>query len=108
MGAKTKIASYTVESTGTTEIQREFDLKDSPADDQVELSLPVKPGRDIVSERLMFEAGADYHNQLLAYGDAVRRVHHARVSSEHHIGWWSWTVYYGATKQGEVLPQRNW
>ena len=46
MGAKTKIASYTVESTGTTEIQKEFDLKDSPADDQIELSLPVKPGED--------------------------------------------------------------
>ncbi|PYX53969.1 MAG: melibiase, partial [Acidobacteria bacterium] len=76
MGAKTKMASYTVESTGTTEIQKEFDLKDSPADDQVELSLPVEPGEDIVSERLMFEAGPDYHNQLLAYGDAVRRLHH--------------------------------
>ena len=46
VGAKTKIASYTVESTGTTEIQKEFDLKDSPADDQIELSLPVKPGED--------------------------------------------------------------
>ena len=40
-GANTKIASYTVESTGTTEIQKEFDLKDSPADDQVELSLQI-------------------------------------------------------------------
>src|ERR1035438_2298649 len=89
MGAKTKIASYTVESTGTTEIQKEFDLKDSPADDQVELSLPVQPGEDMVSERLMFEAGPDYHDQLLAYGDAVRRLHHARVSSETPIGWWS-------------------
>ena len=39
MGAKTKIASYTVESTGTTEVQKEFDLKDSPADDQVDAGL---------------------------------------------------------------------
>lgn len=39
-GANAKIASYTVESTGTTEIQKDFDLKDSPAGDQVELSLP--------------------------------------------------------------------
>jgi hypothetical protein len=108
MGAKTKIASYTVESTGTTEIQKEFDLKDSPADDQVELSLPVKPGEDMVSERLMFEAGPDYHNQLLAYGDAVRRLHHARVSSETPIGWWSWTVYYGAINEGEVLANGDW
>jgi alpha-galactosidase len=106
--AKTKIASYTVESTGTTEIQKDFDLKDSPADDQVELSLPVKAGEDMVSERLMFEAGPDYHNQLLAYGDAVRRLHHARVSSETPIGWWSWTVYYGAINQGEVLANGDW
>ena len=108
MGAKTKIASYTVESTGTTEIQKEFDLKDSPADDQVELSLPVEPGEDMVSERLMFEAGPDYHNQLLAYGDAVRRLHHARVSSETPIGWWSWTVYYGAINEGETLANGDW
>ncbi len=108
MGAKTKIASYTVESTGTTEIQKEFDLKDALADDQVELSLPVKPGEDMVSERLMFEAGADYHNHLLAYGDAVRRLHHARVSSETPIGWWSWTVYYGAINEGEGLANGDW
>jgi hypothetical protein len=108
MGAKTKIASYTVESTGTTEIQKEFDLKNSPADDQVELSLPVKPGEDMVSERLMFEAGSDYHNQLLAYGDAVRRLHHARVSSETPIGWWSWTAYYGAINEGETLANADW
>jgi len=107
-GAKTKIASFTVESTGTTEIQKDFDLKDSSADDQVELSLPVKPGEDMVSERLLFEAGPDYHNQLLAYGDAVRRLRHARVSSETPIGWWSWTVYYGAINQGEVLANGDW
>jgi alpha-galactosidase len=108
VGAKTKIASYTVESTGTTEIQKAFDLKDAPANDQVELSLPVKPREDMVSERLMFGAGADYHNQLLAYGDAVRRLHHARVSSETPIGWWSWTVYYGAINEGEVLANGGW
>ena len=107
-GAKTKIASYTVESTGTTEIQKEFDLKDSPADDQIELSLPLKSGEDMTSERLMFEAGPDYHNQLLAYGDAVRRLHHARVSSETPLGWWSWTVYYGAINEGETLSNADW
>jgi hypothetical protein len=107
-GAKAKIASYTVESTGTTEIQKEFDLKDSPADDQIELSLPLKSGEDMTSERLMFEAGPDYHNQLLAYGDAVRRLHHARVSSETPLGWWSWTVYYGAINEGETLSNADW
>jgi alpha-galactosidase len=108
VGTKTRIASYTVESTGTTEIQKDFDLKDAPADDQVELSLPVKSGEDIASERLLFEAGPDYHKQLLAYGDAVRRLHHARVSSETPIGWWSWTVYYGAINQGEVWANGDW
>ncbi len=107
-GAKARIASYTVESTGTTEIQKDFDLKDAPADDQVELSLPVKPGEELASERLLFEAGPDYHNQLLAYGDAIRRLHHARVSSETPIGWWSWTVYYGAINEGEVLANGDW
>jgi alpha-galactosidase len=107
-GAKAKIASYTVESTGTTEIQKDFDLQDSPADDQVELSLPVKPGENIVSERLMFQAGPGYHDQLLAYGDAIRRLRHARVSSETPIGWWSWTVYYGAINEGEVLANGDW
>jgi alpha-galactosidase len=108
VGAKTKIAYYTVESTGTTEIQKDFDLKDAPAGDQVELSLPVRPGEDMVSERVMFEAGPDYHYQLLAYGDAVRRLHHARVSSETPMGWWSWTVYYGAINEGEVLANSDW
>ncbi|PYX54463.1 MAG: melibiase, partial [Acidobacteria bacterium] len=49
-----------------------------------------------------------YHNQLLAYGDAVRRLHHARVSSETPIGWWRWTVYYGAINEGEVLANGDW
>ena len=107
-GAKTKIASFTVESTGTTEVQKEFDLKDAPAGDQVELSLPLKPGENMFSERLMFEAGPGYHDQLLAYGDAVRRLHHARVSVETPIGWWSWTVYYGAINEGETLTNGDW
>jgi alpha-galactosidase len=107
-GAETKIASYAVESSGTTEIQKDFGLKDSPADDQVALSLPVGPGEDLASERLLFEAGSDYHNQLLAYGDAIRRLHSARVASETPIGWWSWTAYYGAINEGETLANADW
>ncbi len=107
-GTNTTIASFNVESTGTTEIQKDFDLENAPADDQVELSLPLKPGEGMVSERLLFEAGLDYHAQLLAYGDAIRRLHHARVSTETPIGWWSWTVYYGAINQGEVLANGDW
>jgi alpha-galactosidase len=107
-GADTNITSYTIESTGTTEIQKDFDLKNSPAEDQIELSLPVKRGEEIASEKLLFEAGPDYHDQLLAYGDAIRRLHHARVSSETPIGWWSWTAYYGAINEGETLVNAQW
>ena len=56
----------------------------------------------------MFEAGPGYHDQLLAYGEAVRRWRHARVSTETPIGWWSWTVYYGAINEGEVLSNGDW
>ncbi len=107
-GAETKIASFSVDSTGTTEIQKEFDLKNAPAEDQIELSLPVEPGADLVSERLMLQAGPDYHNQLLAYGDAIRRLHHARVSTETPIGWWSWTAFYGGINEGETLANADW
>src|SRR5271163_1770858 len=53
-------------------------------------------------------SGLEQHSQLLAYGQAVRRLHHARVSSETPIGWWSWTVYYGAINEGEVLANGDW
>jgi len=107
-GTETKIASYSVDSVGTTEVQKDFDLKDAPAEDQIELSLPVKPGTDMVSERVMLEAGRDYHNHLLAYGDAIRQLHHARVSTETPIGWWSWTAFYGAINEGETLANADW
>jgi len=107
-GAGTKIASYSVDFTGTTEIQKEFDLKDAATENQVELSLSLAPGSEMVSERVMLQAGQSYHNQLLAYGDAIRRLHHARVSIENPIGWWSWTAYYGAINEGETLANADW
>ncbi len=107
-GGEEKIASFTVESTGTTEIQKDFDLQQSPADDQVELTLTVAPGQELASERLLFEAGKDYHRQLLAYGDAIRRLHHARADGETPMGWWSWTAYYGAINEGETLANADW
>jgi alpha-galactosidase len=107
-GPETKIASFTVESTGTTEVQKDFDLKNAPAEDQIELTLPLEPGADMRSERLMLQAGPDYHNQLMDYGDAIRRMHHARVPSETPIGWWSWTAYYGGIDEGETLANADW
>ena len=107
-GEETKIASFNVDSTGTTEVQKEFDLKSSPEEDQIELSLPLEPGSDMASERLMLQAGPDYHNQLLTYGDAIRRLHHARVAAETPIGWWSWTAFYGTINEGETLANADW
>ncbi|MGB6961709.1 MAG: PKD domain-containing protein [Candidatus Acidiferrum sp.] len=105
---ETKIASYSVDLKGTTEIQKEFDLKDGPPENQLELNLPIEPGKSFVSERLMLEAGSGYHSQLLAYGDAIRRLHHARVLAQAPIGWWSWTAYYGAINEGETLVNADW
>ena len=112
-GAGAKIGSYTVESTGTTEIQKDYsEAKSLEAkslqSDRIELSLPLNPGEEMSSERLMFEAGPDYLGQLRAYGSAIRRLHHARVSSEIPMGWWSWTAYYGAINEGETLTTADW
>jgi len=107
-GTGAKIASYTVESTGTTEIQKDFNLAKSPESDRIELSLPLNPGEELSSERLMFAAGPDYLGQLRAYGSAIRRLHRVRVSSETPIGWWSWTAYYGAINEGETLATADW
>ena len=107
-GDDAKIASFTADATGTTEIQKENSLRRAAAEEQIELSLPLKPAGTMASERLMMEAGADYHAQLLAYGDAIRRLHHARVSSPNLIGWWSWTSYYMLINEGAVLTNAQW
>jgi len=111
--AGAKIASYTVESTGTTEIQKDYsEAKSLEAKslqcDRIELSLPLNPGEEMSSERLMFAAGSDYLGQLRAYGSAIRRLHRPRVSSEIPMGWWSWTAYYGAINEGETLATADW
>ncbi len=76
--------------------------------DRIELSLPLNPGEEMSSERVMFAAGPDYLGQLRAYGSAIRRLHHARVSSVIPIGWWSWTAYYAAINEGETLANADW
>jgi alpha-galactosidase len=103
-----KIASYSVDLAGTTEIQKEYDLKNGPPENQLEPNLPIEPGGKFVSERLMLEAGPDYHKQLIAYGDAIRKLHHARILAQTPIGWWSWTAYYGAINEGETLANADW
>jgi alpha-galactosidase len=112
-GAEAKIASYDVESTGTTEIQKVLSEAETLApkhltSDRIELSLPLNPGEEMSSERVMFAVGTDYMGQLRAYGSAIRRLHHARVSSVIPIGWWSWTAYYAAINEGETLANADW
>lgn len=105
-GGAAAIDSFTADSTGTTEAVLERDQ--IRPEQRVELSLRVAPGQELSSERVMFTAGPDYHAQLEAYGAAVRRLHHARVSSEPPIGWWSWTAFYSAVTQDKVLANAEW
>ncbi len=97
--------SYEVDSTGTTELLEENSLQDSPAEDRVELSLPLAPGAELSSERMLFSISDDYHHQLETYGRLIRELHHARVSAPTPIGWWSWTAYYFGLNQGTALHQ---
>jgi alpha-galactosidase len=107
-GGEPKIASYTADSTGTTEIEIGESLKVSPKEDQMELSLPVEAGKELASERMMFAAGNDYHAQLEAYGDAIRVLHHARVAAPNPIGWWSWTAFYGGIREAPTVTNLRW
>jgi alpha-galactosidase len=105
------IASYTVDSTGTTEIQAtdpESGLREGPAENLIELTVPLPAGESITSERLMFAAGRDYHSQLENYGAAVRELHHSRISAENMLGWWSWTAFYTKITQGAALTNAQW
>jgi hypothetical protein len=108
VGGPARIAAFTVDSTGTTEIQRDFDLKQAPATNQIALSLPVAPGAELAGERLLLEAGGDYHRQLLDYGGAVRTLHRARVAASTPIGWWSWTAFYAAINEAETRVNADW
>ncbi len=97
-----QIDSYTVDSTGTTEIEKKESLRDASPADQIELSLPLQPGKELSSEQLMFAAGPDYHSQLEAYGNAIRLLHHARVESPNLMGWWSWAPFYEKVNERDV------
>ncbi len=107
-GDGAKIVSYTVDATGTTELHREMSLRNAPPGSAIDLSLPLSPGQNMSSERLMMATGSDYHSQLTAYGDAIRRLLHPRVAPQNLIGWWSWTSYYMAINEGAALTNARW
>jgi hypothetical protein len=103
-----QIQAFEVDSTGTTESAKENSLKESPQEDQIELSLPLAPGARIDSERLSFGLSDDYHMQLETYGSLIRMLHHARISSPAPMGWWSWTAYYFGINEGIALTNAHW
>jgi len=96
-------ASYTVDCTGTTEVEKNESLRDVPPENQIELSLSVPAGQGLGSERLLFSTGSDYIRQLQVYGETIKRLHHARVASEAPTGWWSWIPYYAGVTAGLTL-----
>jgi hypothetical protein len=98
-----KITAYEVDSTGTTELAKQNSIKNSPKEDQIELSQPLEPGQSLASERVMASLSSDYHAQLESYGEVIRTLHHARVGAPTPIGWWSWTAYYFGITEGTAL-----
>ncbi len=105
------IASFTVDSTGTTEIQAtdpESGLREGSAENLIELNIPLAEGESITSEPVMFAAGKDYHSQLENYGAAIRELHHSRIAAENMLGWWSWTAFYKKITQGAALTNAEW
>ena len=103
-----RISSYTIDSTGTTEIMKKESIRDDPSSDQIELSLTVAPGKTLSSEKLAFSVSNDYHGQLENYGKAIRLLHNARIPDAAPWGWWSWTAYYFGLSQGTALSNAQW
>ena len=103
-----RISGYSVDSTGTTEIMKKESLRDDPVSDQIELSLPLAPGKQLSSEKLAFSVSQDYHEQLESYGEAIRVLHGARIPREAPWGWWSWTAYYFGLSQGTAISNAEW
>jgi hypothetical protein len=101
-------AAYEVDSTGTTEMAKENSLEHSSVEDQVELSLPIAPGAELSSERVLFSLATDYHRQLETYGSLIRQIHHARTSGPALMGWWSWTAHYFGLNEGAALTNAEW
>jgi alpha-galactosidase len=106
-GATPQIASWEVESTGTTELEKENSLQDSPAEDQIPLSLAVPNGGHVDSERVLLSVSKDYHHQLETYGSLIRQIHHPR-SAPPLMGWWSWTAFYFGLNEGAAVTNAQW
>lgn len=105
------IADFTIDSTGTTEIQateEESGLREARHENLIELSLPLPDGATLSAERLMFAVGSDYHAQLEAYGAAIRKLHASRIPERNMLGWWSWTAFYTKITEGSAYTNALW
>jgi alpha-galactosidase len=107
-GGAARSSAYEVDSTGSTEMAKENSLEHSSLEDQVQLNLPVAPGAELSSERVLFSLAKDYHEQLETYGSLIRQIHHARISAPPLMGWWSWTAYYFGLNEGAALTNAQW
>jgi alpha-galactosidase len=105
-----RITSYTIDSTGASEMQSSEEHKgdDPEFNGGEELSLPLAPGGKMSSERVMFAVGRDYYAQLEAYAAAIQQLHHARVNADNLIGWWSANCYYQGVTEGTMLTNARW
>ena len=95
-----QIEAFEVDSTGTTELTKENSLKQSPSEDQMELSLAVAPGAALDSERLFFGVSGDYHSQLETYGSLIRVLHHALDIG---VNFWDTAETYGPFTNEELI-----
>lgn len=107
-GNSARLEAYEVDATGTTELAEENALEFAPAEDRVELRVPVALGACLSSERLLFGLSTDYHRQLETYGQLIRQLRHARVSAPPLMGWWSWTAFYEGLNEGVALTNAQW
>ncbi len=99
--------SYDIEDAGTNEALKDQEQQ-YPAANTVPLRLQAPVGDSVRSERLMFAVGPDYHAQLENYGEAIRILHKAIVSTPPLLGWWSWTAYYYGITENAVLTNAAW
>jgi len=105
------IEGFTVDSTGTTEIQATEEgsgMRTGAPENLIQLSLPLASGASMSSERLLFSVGNDYHSQLEDYGSAIRELHHSRIPEDNMLGWWSWTAFYMKITEGNTLTNALW
>ncbi|MGO8719134.1 MAG: PKD domain-containing protein [Acidobacteriaceae bacterium] len=103
-----QIASYEVDSTGTTEAEEGDSPQQSSSKNLVPLKLLVAPGTELASERLLLSVSTDYYRQLETYASVIQQLHHARVTAPASMGWWSWTAYYYGLNEGTALTNAQW